>query len=629
MNHQQTIYHFDMKDLLYIPFSSLNFNSIFSTENISPHSFYTKRSFGYKRNKQSTYQPNDNCLLLFNKLFNYQISNSDYEEYPMFIAVSEAVVAPFIKKKISAENIEISIIDSTIYFDTNNFFFIFPDKAIQQTVISKSLSSFETKTVSKYLSCFKTINEFQNEIQELNLPEIAFEFKGEIEIQKDETFDSLKGFFYCLLLGYLFNKPKVLLDIEIAATQIQNEFGGFKSEIELSGSKANTSYSKDWKKGKYSNNDLSSDKYKSILSQIDFLKAKIIEAFGKKNEDDFIKEFVSSLNRDYEMLRTFFVIDGLREFVFKEAQQYNPTPEYLANELSDIVSSYFNNKENSYQKEKLDNDFKDLLNKLNLILQKKFQPSIDEDKIELLKSLGGQLDDRFEFYNFFATQKISEDDFKLFQIICKVLLKNRKRHKGETEIEIKNKILEQVGKVVNQEFGEKSVERNYLFEFHKLLNNKSHNFQIQNSKHNSLQSFVSLLINIDSAERLEEFIIANNLNHRFIALSMFGLFNGFSGLGKTLTNKIFDSKNFRLLNAIDSVLLKRTLEVIPETYPILTVNEPTVEYLKEFKSEKKTNKEKKAATPNQKKSEANKSKKDKPTEQSGQIEMNYNNADKQ
>lgn len=617
-----------MKDLLYIPFSSLNFNSIFSTESISPHSFYNKRSFGYKRNKQSTYQPNDNCLLLFNKPFPYQISNSDYEEYPMFIAISETLVTPFIKKKISAGNIEISIVDSTIYFDTNNFIFIFPTKAIQQTIISKSLSSFETKTVSKYQTCFKTIDEFQNEITELNLPEIIFESKIETEIQKDETFDSLKGLFYCFLLGHLFNKPRVLLDIEIATTQIQNEFGGFKSDIELSSTKANSSYSKDWKKGKYSSNDLSSDKYKSILSQIDFLKAKIIKAFGKKNKNGFIKEFVNSLNRDFEILRTFFVIDGLEEFVFKKAKHHNPTPEYLANELSEIVRLYFYNRANSYQKEKLDNDFKDLLNELNLILQKDFQPSIDEDKIELLKSIGVQLD-RFEFYNFFTSQKITEDDFKLYQIICEVLLKNRKRHKGETEIEIKNKILEQVGRAVNQEFGEKSVYRNYLLEFHKLLNNKSHNFQIQNSKHNSLQSFVSLLINIDSAEQLEQYVIANHLNHRFIALSMFGLFNGFSGIGKTLTNKIFESKNYQLLNAIDSVLLQRTLEVVPEEKPILTVNKPTAEYMKELKSDKKNKKERKAAAPRQKKSESSKSKKDKLSNQSGQIEMNYNDADKQ
>lgn len=545
----------------------------------------------------------------------------------MFIAVSESVIAPLIKQKISTENIEISIVDSTIYFDTKNFFFIFPTKAIQQNIISKSLSSFETKTVSKYQSCFHTIDEFQNEIMELKLPEITFESESEAEIQNDETFDSLKGMFYCLLLGYIFNKPKILLDIEIAATQIQNEFGGFKSDIELSSIKANTPHSKDLKKGKFSNYDFSGDKYKSILSQIDFLKAKIIDAFGKKNKNDFIKEFVNSHNIDYEMFRTSFVIDGLEEFIFEKAQHHSPIPEYLANELSDIVRSYYYNKTNSYQKERLDNNFKDLLSKLSLILQKAFQPNISEEKIELLKSLGVQLD-RFEFYNFFVLQKISEDDFKLFQIICEIILKNRKRHKGETEIEIKNKILEQVGKVVNLEFGEKSFERNYLIEFHKFLNNKNHNFQIQNSNHNSLKAFVSLLINIDSAERLDQYIIANNLNYRFIALSMFGLFHGFSGIGKTLTNKIFDSNNFQLLNAIDSVLLKRTLEIISEKQSMFTTSGYTVEYLNESKSDKKTKIGKEEVTSKQKKTEAGKSKKGNPSEQSGQIEMIYKNEDK-
>ncbi len=614
-NPLKTTFHSDMQNKLYIPISSLNFNSIFSSENISPQIFYGKRCFGYKRNTQVAFQPLENAILLFNKLFHFKINNSDFEEYPIFIGVSEEFINSAIRSKVSNEQIEISIVDSTIYFDTNNFVFIFPNASIQQTIISKSLSSFETKTVSKYLRCFKTLDEYKDEIIELSLPEIKCDSDYKPEILKDESFDSLKGLFYCLILGHFFSKPKHLLEIELTITKIQNDFGGFKSDIELSGSKTDFSYSKDWKKSKYSTTDFSNEKYKSLLEQIEVLTARIIETFGKKSKEALIKEFISYLNLDFELLKPFYSIKGMEDFVFKKAQQQTPAPEYLAKGLLDIVKSYYYNSTNSYQKEKLDNEFKDQLGELSSILQNIFQPNIDEQKIELLKTFAIQLD-RFDFYNFFATQKISEEDFKLYQIICEVLFKNRKRHKGETEIEIKNEILKQIGGTINQEFGKKSEESEYLRNFYNLLNNKKHNFNIQDTKHNTLQAIVALLINIDSAERLEEFIIEQNLKHRFISLSFFGLYVGFAGLGKTLTNKIFDTKNYALLNSIDSVLLKRNLETIPETKVVQTVNEPQTEYKKA--TEKK---EPKVSKQEQKKIADEKAKEIKSNEQNIQPEL--------
>lgn len=561
-----------MKNILYIPTSSLNFNSIFSSESISPHAFYANRCFGYKRNTQIAFQPLDNAILLFDRLFHFDLSNSNYEEYPIFIGVSEELIRSAIRKKFTINEIEISVVDSTIYFDTENFVFIFPSASIQQVIISKSLSSFETKTVSKYLKCFKTIDEYKEERMKISPPVVEFDSDYKTEIRNDESFDSLKGLFYCLMLGHFFCKPKHLLEIELTIKQIQNEFGGFKSDIELSGGKNEPSYSRDWKKSKSYSNEFSNQKYKSLLEKINVLIARIIETFGEKSKESLIKEFISNLTLDFELLKPFYLIQGLEDFVFKQAQQQIPVPEYLAKGLSDIVKSYYYNRSNSNQKEKLDNEFKDQINELNTVLQNIFQPNIDDQKLELLKTFAIQLD-RFDFYNFFSTQKISDDDFKLYQIICEVLFKNRKRHKGETEIEIKNGILTKIGDAINIAFGKESKESDYLRNFYNLLNNRKHNFNIKNTEHNSLQAIVAFFINIDSAERLEEFIIEQKLKHRFLSLSFFGLWVGFAALGKTLTNKIFDSDNFTLLNLIDSVILKRNFINTHENEIAPTVDE--------------------------------------------------------
>lgn len=117
----------------------------------------------------------------------------------------------------------------------------------------------------------------------------------------------------------------------------------------------------------------------------------------------------------------------------------------MAKGLSEIVKSYSSTNQIPIRKKSLDNEFKNQLSELISILQNVLQPSIDERKLELIKTFAIQLD-HFDFYNFFATQQISEEDFKLYQIICEVLFNNRKRHKAETQIEIKTKFSKKLAK---------------------------------------------------------------------------------------------------------------------------------------------------------------------------------------
>ena len=72
---------------LYIPTCTLNFNNIFSTESISPSSYYQKRGFGNKRFYSVKSNNIDDAIVLYSKFPRYSIDNLDMENSPMVIEV--------------------------------------------------------------------------------------------------------------------------------------------------------------------------------------------------------------------------------------------------------------------------------------------------------------------------------------------------------------------------------------------------------------------------------------------------------------------------------------------------------------------------------------------------------------
>ena len=52
---------------IYLPTSTLNFNSIMSSESVSPASFYSKRGFGHKRFEKVNPNRLDNRIVLYPK----------------------------------------------------------------------------------------------------------------------------------------------------------------------------------------------------------------------------------------------------------------------------------------------------------------------------------------------------------------------------------------------------------------------------------------------------------------------------------------------------------------------------------------------------------------------------------
>ena len=203
---------------LYIPTCTLNFNNIFSTESISPSSYYQKRGFGNKRFYSVKSNNIDDAIVLYSKFPRYSIDNLDMENSPMVIEVeTDDYSEDFFLKVSEKDNVEIFLCQHTIYLNPFHSFVYFDSYESRQGVLTKAEQSLENKfsklysanllvkTESKKNLLNKTLDFFSqtesgdfswsSSYLNFDVPELISDY------QKDITIDRLKGFLYSYLIG--------------------------------------------------------------------------------------------------------------------------------------------------------------------------------------------------------------------------------------------------------------------------------------------------------------------------------------------------------------------------------------------------------------------------------------------
>lgn len=206
---------------LYFPTTSLNFNEIFSTETVSPPSFYCKRIFGTKRYFKTELQKSLDYTFLFNKPPYFDLienSTSEYDEYPIILCIDVNNLQQYNVYEITDG---IFVTNTTIYLSKDKLDVFFFSDEHKNIILSKSNTVSEVKTIQKYFECFKiidrsTLTKF-NIVEPLCYPELR-ENSNQLNLFKDRLFNSIKGFFY----GYILMKQ---------ATHINDNYTKYQLEI--------------------------------------------------------------------------------------------------------------------------------------------------------------------------------------------------------------------------------------------------------------------------------------------------------------------------------------------------------------------------------------------------------------
>ena len=101
----------------YIPTTSLNIDNILSTESISPYSFYAQRKFGPRSFDRIPGRQFDQALLLYSQLPYFEITDSEYEQYPIVLEFDDDIQleAAVVDNVHSDENLKIIACYQTLY----------------------------------------------------------------------------------------------------------------------------------------------------------------------------------------------------------------------------------------------------------------------------------------------------------------------------------------------------------------------------------------------------------------------------------------------------------------------------------------------------------------------------------
>lgn len=145
--------------MLYTVVQSDSFNNIFSTESLSPVSFYEKRNFGYRNYKKSELI-RDNFIVFFTEQISTYDQNWSGENFPVTVAISDELLDTKFKKDLGNG---IFAYSKTVYFraQSDKTRFIFRNEEEQNEAIACTLRSRDSKMVDFYKEngCFTIFQE--------------------------------------------------------------------------------------------------------------------------------------------------------------------------------------------------------------------------------------------------------------------------------------------------------------------------------------------------------------------------------------------------------------------------------------------------------------------------------------
>lgn len=484
---------------LYIPISSLNFNSIFASESISPAGFYPKRNFGYKTfEKIVELNHFDNSIIAFDKFPIFEVKADGRDNYPMIIEVEVEVDVQPIKSFVdvavyqSAETIYLNPFTTKVYF--------LSEEAKMITLLG-SERSLSTKMVTLYEKslCFSVLN------KESNVS--TFQFKTDLingvkdisdnEIGKyidiDQRKNKAKGFLYSYLLGANKSLSKELIIIKKTTREISNII----SAIINSPDKSPTQFQKE---DLLKNAEVFNTAFKNI-DKDSIETEKLLNRYGNELSVSNIKKILRDtylINKIENLFNIFNIVSSELNFETAISKIHNNT--------NRLENEYFANKSRLKLSEKV--------NLANIKLTR-----LEEDKPD--------------FYMALINEFISFD------------LQNESRLDIATAgIKLLIRMYEEKNIPWNP-----SPQRDF---FNGLLANMQGKgvFNVNNSNDIVHQSFALFVLHKekDELEKLEAALIANTIYEYRFAFGLWGAINGFANMPKTLTNELFLSDDINYVS---------------------------------------------------------------------------------
>lgn len=557
-----------MNSFLFLPVSSLNFNSVFSTESISPRRFYSLRNFGSKRFFGNLFNDNDDLLLLYNFLpSGPPIENED--EFIFYIGISKYFLHD-LSIVYENEGRVISSIQDTIQLNFCFPIFIFATLENRKSAVVNSLSAIEVKLIHKYKAFFYTADEVGVHLTpffEAPVPEFRIPLSPDVWLIRDQKINAFKGLLYSQIVFSLIKKSSIELDLEQSINEINNAWGACISAV---------GYLREQKKQQRSKTIDNIGMATLMLSRgFENLNKIISRILPGNSVNESIESYIrkSGLNNNDAdtFLRLVEQLPEIKKEAYRLSQKQNPSIQYEVLVAEEELNKAL--RVAQYSEVIAHNFFIRAYEKAEACFKKIQSALLPKPSEKTALSLSS-----FEYYLANTIIKcrsgatLHSNDVLLRQYILNLLFEHNKASIHDLSQDFLSSIIIDVGNKVTELFGEESVERKQLILFYNYFIGKAPVFDIR-----SLQSPVlaNFCVFVQKPIRLEECIVLCEKQHVqliHLTLEFWCTFNGFSSIGKMYLEKLWEAKNFDFVSKIDSYLKGQLVVMLPYLSNIPDVN---------------------------------------------------------
>jgi hypothetical protein len=573
---------------------SWNLIESFTTESISPYSFYENRGFG---NTLTRYVPKGGGTINHLILTSFEPA-SDYAIEISIELLETSLLKNYKNKK------TIFTYPKTIYYKKGNIRFRFSSEDIMIGFIAESKILFEVKCVEKYSNSFYFNNKAIKIIKTNISSNILFERNNYLE--HDKQYNFIKGSIIAYVRGQLTSMNSGQQNLLICITDLKNTFTGLNTTIMIgddSINDLNCLQKISICKQEYDKQNLEATSLFDILKQVFQEVVKLTSMRSNvlkiQKSPQYLYEFDNLLNKKYRFQKKLskieseyfigkirFELDSIKHAEADKGKKngksrlYFPknSPEYMRKqELKEIIKEF----------EEENNEYKELKKELIEIEERIAKYRIGSTEYDsTLGSLFARLSDgvndllkkinKHENHNSInlTNLEIVNNELRLIpngfnieevaylNIVLNYILANPLQGtRVISEVDIMNIIVEtcKIYKQIFQSESEISTKMlEVLRQYWSYKNNKADTFEIPDDLP-VLQAIMSFYIKAQGFDQIERFMLNRKYQHKEFAFILWGAFIGFAAIPKTFTKIIFENDRPSINDYIDNYLFDNIL----------------------------------------------------------------------
>lgn len=523
------------------------FENIFSTESLSPCSFYQTRDFGIQYGYVIPHVQHPDALML-------------YTEPPAYDIQTDNPVTKFIFK-LSVHSVDadqLFFVDEgvlaypgTIYLHRDNFEVLFYSEKDKKVTLLKAETSLPTKGLDKYVSNFKLIDlKSTKKFKTGGIDTLVIDPAVKSEaVLIDRQFNFIKGFFYGVASGLVGGKS----DIEVRFSRVLQEMINTFAELKNKADNQSNSGSKYQRSATYQPKTVEVDdtRLRSLIKNASALFGEHFpgRAFSETNLAEFLRtkfshrlyslddaqRYINQKALDDEIFGT-DNFQKLKNYYYRHSSDRNPLYyfEMIDRQVDQFMVAV---KQSSRSAEMIYEQFKSNIYQLQQFLDKVLLKKAGNKTVDLRPINYNSTDHTIQINEGF--KNLSSDLLQEFAHITNILLASPKQGKGET---LKDTAVQIVGAV-----GKASP-------LYRYLTGELPTYSLDYESSIVAKNFVAFVFNTDSAEKLQNYLETKMIDEGWMAYAFWCTYNGFANTSRNLVKPIFESTNRSLQTYLDKFL---------------------------------------------------------------------------